>query len=155
RLVRVLLELLLQYSQAERGCLLLADGPGLRAAAVAEADRDGIRVTTRMHGGLHDRVPVRLVEFAGHHREVLVGGLAELSAFATDPYVATHRPRSMLCAPIVRRDNLLAVLYLEHRRLAAAFSPSYLELLEVLRTQAAIALENATTHARLVEADRT
>src|SRR5262249_33305516 len=72
----------------------------------------------------------------------------------TDPYLATHRPRSVLCAPIVRRDELLAMLYLEHRRLPSAFSTSYRELLDMLRVQAAVALENATTHARLGAANR-
>jgi PAS domain-containing protein len=153
RLVGVLLELLIQHSQAERGCLLLADGPGLRPAAEAEVAGERVRITTRIRGGLHDRVPIRLVEHAGQHREVLVGGLDELARFATDPYLATHRPRSVLCAPIMRRGTLLAVLYLEHRRLRRVFSASYLQLLDLLRMQAAIALENATVHARLIEAN--
>jgi PAS domain-containing protein len=46
------------------------------------------------------------------------------------------------------------VLYLENRRVPAAFSPSYLEVLDLLRMQAAIALENATSHDRLVAANR-
>jgi GAF domain-containing protein len=176
RLAGVLLELVLQHSQADRGCLLLADGPGswpgtqtdrpgpcpaaetdrprLRLAAEAEVARDLIRVSTRIDRAPHDRVPVGLVEHAGRLRRVLAGGPDEIPAFATDPYLAAHRPRSVVCAPIVRRDNLLAVLYLENRRVAAAFSPSYLELLDVLRTQAAIALENATVHAQLVAANQ-
>jgi PAS domain-containing protein len=95
-----------------------------------------------------------IVEYAGRNRKVLAGGPDELAAFATDPYLTSVRPRSALCAPIVRRDNLLAVLYLEHRRLEAAFSSSYLELLDLLCNQAAIALENATVHARLRDASR-
>jgi PAS domain-containing protein len=85
---------------------------------------------------------------------MLAGGPDELAAVVTDPYLNIHQPRSVLCAPIVRRDNLLAVLYLEHRRLSAAFSSFYVELLDLLCTQAAIALENATVHARLVEANQ-
>jgi predicted ATPase len=154
RLVGVLLELLVQHSQAERGCLLLADGPGLQPAAEAEVDRESIRVTARIRGRLHNRVPIRLVEHVGRTREVLSGGLKELAEFATDPYLATHRPRSMLCAPIVRRSELLAVMYLENRQVPAAFSPSYLEVLGLLRMQAAIALENATSRDRLVAANR-
>jgi len=48
----------------------------------------------------------------------------------------------------------MAVLYLEHRLLPASFTPEYLELLDVLCAQAAIALENATVHARLLEVNR-
>ncbi|HEV7897152.1 MAG TPA: AAA family ATPase [Planosporangium sp.] len=154
RLVGVLLELLVQHSQAERGYLLLANGKGLAPVAEAVVERDRIRVNTRVGGPLPDQVPLQVVAHAGRHRKVIAGGPDELAAFAADPYLASVRPRSVLCAPIVRRDNLLAVLYLEHRRLDAAFSSSYRHLLDLLCTQAAIALENATVHARLMEANR-
>ncbi|MGC9669394.1 AAA family ATPase [Planosporangium sp. 12N6] len=153
RLVRVLLELLVQHSPAERGYLLLAGPAGLELAAAAELDRQQI-LRSSVDGPLGDRVPMRIVEHAGQHRRVLAGGSADLAAVAADPYLERVRPRSALCAPIVRRGDLLAVVYLEHRRLEAAFSTSYLELLDLLCTQAAIALENATVHARLVEANR-
>lgn len=154
RLVGVLLDLFVQHSQADRGCLLLADGAGLRPAAVAEVDGDHIRVGDGSGRDLSELVPAGLVEHAGRQRIVLAGSADDLGPLAADPYLATHRPRSVLCAPIVRRDTLLAVLYLEHRRLASAFSAPYLDLLRVLRTQAAVALENATVHAQLTEANR-
>jgi PAS domain-containing protein len=154
RLVGVLLELLVQHSQAERGYLLLADGASLHPAAEAEVERDIIRISTGAGTAWRDRLPIDLIEYAGRCRKVLAGGPDELAALVADPYLAAHRPRSVLCAPIVRRDGLLAVLYLEHRRLAAAFSTFYLDLLDILCTQAAIALENASVHARLVEANR-
>jgi PAS domain-containing protein len=154
RLVGVLLELLVSHSQAERGYLLLADGTSLRPAAQAEVERDVIRVNTHVDGAWRDRLPINVIEYAGRTHQVLAGGPDELRAFASDPYLAAHRPRSVLCAPIVRRDNLLAVLYLEHRRLGAAFSTFYLDLLDILCTQAAIALENASVHARLIEANQ-
>ncbi|NJC82456.1 GAF domain-containing protein [Planosporangium mesophilum] len=154
RLVGVLLELLVRHSQAERGYLLLANGKTLEPAAEAEVERDRIRVSTRVDGPLEDRVPLQVIIQAGRNREVIAGGPDELTAFVTDPYLASVRPRSVLCVPIVRRDNLLAVLYLEHRRLGSTFSSSYRHLLDLFSNQAAIALENATVHARLIEANR-
>jgi GAF domain-containing protein len=157
RLVGVLLELLVQHSQADRGCLLLVDGTGpagLRLAAEAETERDRIRVDLHPAGAAPHRVPTRLIEHAGHHQVVLAGNPDELAQYADDPYLAAERPRAAMCAPIVRRDTVLAVLYLEYRRQPTAFSGAYLELLDMLCTQAAIALENATVHARLVEANR-
>jgi PAS domain-containing protein len=46
------------------------------------------------------------------------------------------------------------VLYLEHRHLSGWFGPEHLDLLDVLCAQAAIALDNATRHARLVAANQ-
>jgi hypothetical protein len=49
---------------------------------------------------------------------------------------------------------MVAVLYLEHRHLSGWFGPEHLDLLDVLGAQAAIALDNATMHASLVEANQ-
>ena len=46
------------------------------------------------------------------------------------------------------------MLYLEHRHLSGWFGAEHLDLLDVLCAQAAIALDNAQTHARLVEANQ-
>src|SRR5207249_2290814 len=63
-------------------------------------------------------------------------------------------PRALLCTPIRRGERLMAVLYLEHRHQPAWFGAEHLELLDVLCAQAAIALDNAVMHARLVEANQ-
>lgn len=154
RLVGVLLELLVRHSSAERGCLLLAEGTELRPAAEAEVRRDGIHVNADLDGDASGRLPIELLEYAGRSRTLLAGGPDELLRVAADRYLTAHRPRSALCAPIARGDTLLAVLYLEHRRLAAAFSHVCLDLLDVLCTQAAIALENASVHARLAQTSK-
>jgi PAS domain-containing protein len=161
RLVVTLLELLVQHSHASRGALLLArpgedaGAGGLRLAAVATLDRGQVTVVPEPAGPLGDHVPAALVDHVHAAREAVRGDTADLPASLTgDPYLRRHRPRTVLCTPIVRADQLMAVLYLEHRLLAASFTPEYLELLDVLCAQAAIALENATVHARLLEANR-
>jgi PAS domain-containing protein len=154
RLVGVLLDLLVQHSSAERGCLLLPDAGGLRLAAEAHADRRRIHVDVEPPGDFDGRIPTRVVEHVMRTRQTVAGGIDEMPDLADDPYLETHQPRSLLCAPIARRNVLMGVLYLEHRRLSDAFTASYLELLEVLCTQAALSLENAAVHAQLVEAHR-
>jgi PAS domain S-box-containing protein len=74
--------------------------------------------------------------------------------FAADPYLSTARPRSVLCAPIVRRGEVAGILYLENRLARGAFTPRRLALLEFL---AAVSLENALLAADLARetAERT
>jgi signal transduction histidine kinase len=52
-------------------------------------------------------------------------------------------PRSILCLPIVRRTELVAILYLENNLTTQAFTAERLVALELLASQAAISLENA------------
>ncbi len=51
--------------------------------------------------------------------------------------------RSLLCEPLVVRDALLGVLYLDNTGVCNLFTPEQQELLEALAAQAAVSLENA------------
>src|SRR5207248_7101486 len=73
---------------------------------------------------------------------------------AADEYLLEDAPRALLGTPLLRDGRLIAVLYLEHRHLSGWFGAEHLDLLDVLCAQAAIALDNAQTHARLVEANQ-
>jgi predicted ATPase len=149
KVLATLLELLVQHAGAERGCLLLPDGDHLRVGARAEVDGDRIAVTYAPAGDIGEHVPVSIVQYVQRTGELVAVGSDDARANARDPYLAFHRPRSVLCAPITRHQELVAVLYLEHGLLSDAFTPAYLSTLELLCTQAAVALENATVHARL------
>jgi predicted ATPase/signal transduction histidine kinase len=93
-------------------------------------------------------VPVGIVNYVRRTGQALV--LARDAAdepWASDAYVLRLRPRSLACLPVAWQGRLLAVLALEHRGVAAAFTTARLHTLQALATQAAISLENA----RLVE----
>src|SRR5262249_7470599 len=63
-----------------------------------------------------------------------------------------HRVRSLLCLPLVKQGTLVGVLYLENTIASHVFTPSRIELLSLLASQAAISLENARLYRDLEEA---
>jgi GAF domain-containing protein len=69
-------------------------------------------------------------------------------ALAADPYLAREAPKSALCLPFARQGAPAGLLYLENRLAAQTFSDECAAVLELLASQAAIALD----HARLVAA---
>ena len=60
-----------------------------------------------------------------------------------DPYLLEHQPQSAFCAPILKEDTVLGVLYLEHRQAKDMFTQRDQSILSFLCAQAAIALDNA------------
>ena len=72
---------------------------------------------------------------------------------AGDPYIAETRPRSLLCMPLVHQGRLTGALYLENGDAAGAFNEARVELLGLLSSQAAIAIENARLVAGVREAN--
>ena len=69
-------------------------------------------------------------------------------ATAETPARRAH-PRSVLCLPILRHSELIGLLYLENNVLPGAFTAKRLAVLEIIASQAAIALENAGLFAEL------
>ena len=68
---------------------------------------------------------------------------ADAGRFASDPYLADARPRSLLCLPIRREGRVVALLYLENELAPGVFTPDRLVALELIAAQVAISLENA------------
>ncbi|MGK0289148.1 MAG: putative ATPase/GAF domain-containing protein, partial [bacterium] len=62
--------------------------------------------------------------------------------FGNDPYILEKNPISILCIPILHKEQFKGVLYLENNLTTYAFS-NYVDLLQVLLSQAAISLDNA------------
>ena len=59
------------------------------------------------------------------------------------------RPRSVLCLPIVKQTKLIGALYLENNLTPRAFTADRVAVLELLASQAAISIENATLYSDL------
>ncbi len=146
RLVGTLLEVALEQSGAQRGALLLAKGDELTLEAEAAMEEEQV-VTRLLASSLVDpsKVPVAIVRRAQVSLEPVVVGAKELdeAAYASDPYLASARPRSALGLPIVSRGNVAGVLYLENRLASGAFTAERLSALELIASQAAISTENA------------
>ena len=71
------------------------------------------------------------------------------SVYSNDEYVRQNRSRSILCLPIVKQAKLVGALYLENNLTVGAFTPDRVTVLQLLASQAAISLENATLYSDL------
>ena len=69
--------------------------------------------------------------------------------YSEDEYVRGKRPRSVLCLPIVNQMKLIGALYLENNLTPRAFTSDRVAVLELLASQAAISLENASLYSDL------
>ncbi|MFZ5571469.1 MAG: trifunctional serine/threonine-protein kinase/ATP-binding protein/sensor histidine kinase [Thermodesulfobacteriota bacterium] len=73
--------------------------------------------------------------------------------YSADPYIQKHRPRSILCLPVIRQGKLIGLLYLENSETAGVFQGERVGILQLLSSQAAISLENALLYQNLLEAE--
>ena len=145
KLLKRLLEISRESAGAERAVLLLQERNSEQWRIQAEITRTGeVSVLQDEILETTSRLPVGMVQLVYRNREELVlGDAAADPDHAADPYIVQFQPRSILCFPIEFRGALAAVLYLENSLAANVFDMARIELLRVLGTSAAIALENA------------
>ncbi|MBK9715100.1 MAG: GAF domain-containing protein [Kouleothrix sp.] len=151
RLMDKLTSILIENAGAQYGCLLLPEGRHWRVAGGEPAAAAG----DTARSGAPDQPPVAMsiVRQVARTREpLLLNNVATAALYAQDPHLSAAQPRSILCLPLLHKGELVGVFYMEHRLTSHAFPPERLELLTMLATQAAIALQNASLVAGLQEA---
>ncbi|OYU26953.1 MAG: hypothetical protein CFE41_13225 [Burkholderiales bacterium PBB2] len=159
-----MLAVLLQHAGAEHGAIVSHEDDqlivevmgGLReGGAAADAVAGGLAPSPLFceHLGLplaelgdagSARLPSSLIEYTKLSRRSLVlNQLGRDERFAHCPYLQAQAPKSALCLPVITQGRLVALVYLENRQLENAFTTRHQQTLELLSSQAAIALVNA------------
>ncbi len=101
-------------------------------------------------------LPVNVANYVLHSTEIVnIGDALIERAFADDPYIISHQPRSILCVPIEYRDKIMGVLYLENRLSINAFTADRLAVINLLLAQAAISFENAQLFKEVTQLNQT
>lgn len=138
RLVRIAIE----NAGAERGALVLDIGGVAMVHAMDGIDAASMRRPVPLEHS--PDVPMGIVNYVRRTAETVLLTQADgETPYDDDPYVARHRPRSLMCLPALKQGRLVGVLYLENRRVRGAFTAQRTRVLQILSAQAAISLENA------------
>jgi signal transduction histidine kinase/GAF domain-containing protein len=147
-----LMQSVLENAGAERGVLLMPNGPVLQPLAVASTSENGINVRIGNLDESPPMLPSAVLRYVARTQEVVL--LDEACAegqFASDPYVAAHACRSVLCLPLVKLGKLAGALYLENNRAPAVFTPRRVSVLRLLVAQAAMSFESARLYTSVRE----
>jgi predicted ATPase/signal transduction histidine kinase len=70
-------------------------------------------------------------------------------SFSGDPYLASNKPKSVLCLPILKQSELIGTLYLENRSTLDTFSKKRVDIVKMICTQSATFIENAKLYTEL------
>jgi predicted ATPase/serine phosphatase RsbU (regulator of sigma subunit)/tRNA A-37 threonylcarbamoyl transferase component Bud32 len=150
RLLRKMMHLVIENAGAEKGFLLLPQKEQWFVEAEGHVGSEDINVLQSISVEEHQHLAASIVQYVARTQEHMVLDNASLEGqFARDPYLAKHRPKSVLCAPLINQGQLTGLLYLENNLTESAFTPERLEVLQVLSSQIAISIENALLYRTL------
>ena len=139
RVLEEVMDTLIALMRAERGFLMLRDPKdGVLKPEISRGidhlnlDEEIIKVSQTI---------VRKVSSTGE--SVLTTNAQADPRFENQMSVAAYQLRSILCAPLKLRNELIGVIYVDNRAHTGIFRDSDLELINAFADQAAVAIDNA------------
>ncbi|MCA9718473.1 MAG: AAA family ATPase [Myxococcales bacterium] len=155
KLLTSLMEIVIENAGADRGWLLWQRDGGWFVEAEGALGEEVVRVQQGTPIA-QTIIPPRVVEYVGRTREIVVlENPAGEGPFTDDPQISLRRPRSAFCMPMLHQGRLTGVLYLENRLVAGAFTGEHRHVLELIASDAAVAIEVARLYEQLEEKGRT
>ncbi len=151
RLSETLLRIVMENAGAQKGYLFVAPDSELFAVVGS----GGEIVYSHEVSCESPALPLTILNFVKRTRSpvLLTDARADAGDFAGDKYLSRAQPRSVLCLPIVRKERVAGLVYLENELTAGAFTVDNLAVLETLVSQAAISLENSKNFRALQQSE--
>ncbi|MGE5390107.1 MAG: AAA family ATPase [Deltaproteobacteria bacterium] len=148
-LLEKLMHIVIEHAGAQRGILLTSQKNRLRMVIQAAVQEGRIELMENSEE-LTVELPWSIINYVKNTREsIIINDPQDKSLYASDPYIKRNLPHSLLCLPVVKQNRLIAMLYLENNLLAGAFTPEKLSILELMASQIAISIENASLYSAL------
>jgi len=82
-------------------------------------------------------------------KELVLNNALTDDTYRNDEYIQSNEVKSVLCFPVIHKNNVIAVIYLENNLGTHAFTKDHLDTVRLLSSQIAISLENADLYQSL------
>ena len=147
--LNLVMDQVIAVMNAERGFVMLLDEEGKLTFPVARGI-DQVTITEPRF-----QVSRSVVEQVSRSGQPMLISDAQLDPrFSARQSIAILGLRAILCVPLIFKDRILGVIFIDNRIQAGIFSPSDMELLTAIASSAAAAIENARLYQLAVEKGR-
>jgi GAF domain-containing protein len=152
KLLRKLIEIVLETAGAQKVVFIIRQGEQWGIGATGMIHDIQVNVQKSVPMGQSLEIPLGIIHYVQRTKEsVILDNAPASERFATDTYIASRKPKSILCVPIIHKGDLKGLLYLENNSLTGAFTGERIEILTILAAQVAISIENASLYENLVK----
>ncbi|MEH2361238.1 PAS domain-containing protein, partial [Nostoc sp.] len=167
QLLRSLMKILIENAGAQTGFLILENSGKWVIEASSELNEGENVYATQVLQSIPtaNHLPESIINYVIRtHESVILNDATREGNFINEPYIQQNQTQSILCLPLLNQGKLVGVLYLENKLAAGAFTPERVsfpaggcankdatrsQVLNLLSTQAAIAIENAKLYSKL------
>jgi predicted ATPase/GAF domain-containing protein len=152
KLLTKLMTILIENAGAEKGYLILSNQGDLKIEAAGQVDAQGMLKSHPIPAYSSQVLPLSVIHYVVRTQfHLLLTHASHEEPFNNDPFILEHQPRSILCTPILNQGKLTGMVYLENNLTTDAFNPGRVEMVNILSSQAAIAIENAKLYDEMTQ----
>jgi len=134
---KTLLDAVISLCGASKGFLIHVDGDTIHIPAARNVDRVDVGSD---RGQVSDSVIARVLK---ERRPIIISDALNDTVLGQSKSVLDLRLSSVMCVPLMARNNLIGVLYLGNEGVEGLFTLEDLELLKIFAAQAGLILHNA------------
>lgn len=158
QLLQRIMELIFEWVEADRGCVMLVDWESGEAVPKVFRSRRETRSSERL------RISQTILDYVLEHREgVLTSDAREDERWDPAASILKLGVREAICVPMQGRYGMVGVIYIDtytppgqviQNRHVNRFSEEHLKLMVAIGHQAALAVEDTSYYSALVQAER-
>jgi len=149
-LLKQLIDIMIENAGARVGIVLLETNGNWYVAAQSNVDSPDESFINEISFDSFPDIPHEIINYVIHTQKMICLDDAHLNgAFTQSAYVIEKKLKSVLCLPILRKDVLCAIIYMENNLNSGAFTQDRQTMLKLLSAQAAISIENAQLYRNL------
>lgn len=144
RLLEKMIKLVIETAGAEKGFIILKFQENLQIEAEVSVGMEAPLVLHSKPLDKEEKIAKSIIQYVDRTGEqIIIHDALFDSSFKHDPYIKNYSPKSILCISLRHQENSVGILYLENNLIPSAFTERKVNLLQILLSQSAIALENA------------
>jgi len=158
QLLQRILELIFEWVEADRGCVMLADAQTKRLEPKARRDRHGREAKDKLS------ISQTILDYVIEHNEgVLTSDAREDERWDPAASIVQSGVREAICVPMQARYDMVGVIYIDtltppervlERGGRNKFTEDHLKLMIAIAHQAALAVEDTRYYSAMVQAER-
>ena len=149
-LLAKMMQIIMENAGAERVYLLLEKEGEWVVEATGTVEEVAVLTSILLDTESTPLLPLTIINYVARTKKsIVLGDAAREGDFTRDEYIASNKPKSVLCSPLIQQGKLVGILYLENNLASGAFTADRVEVLQLLSSQAAIALNNALLYTQV------
>ncbi|MEL4896549.1 ATP-binding sensor histidine kinase [Crocosphaera sp. Alani8] len=162
KLLEKLMKTIIENAGAEKGFLLLENNNNWFIEAEGNIEDKNLTIlqSIPLNNSENDNheinLSISIINYVANTKEnVVLNNATQEGEFTQTTYILNNQPKSILCTPILNQGKLNGIIYLENNLTTDAFTPSRIEIVNILSSSAAVSIENSRLYEQLEEYNKT